>query len=110
MVFRTNKNAPNYRLIVIDLNNYTEENWSTLIEVNRWKTLLQNQFYSHFFECPLNLQINMLSFSIKQEDVKDVLDWAHCVDKDKLVLGMMHDVKVWIGFFLNVHFSKKKWL
>lgn len=33
MVFRTNKNAPNYRLIVIDLNSYTEENWGTLVEV-----------------------------------------------------------------------------
>lgn len=33
MVFRTNKNAPNYRLIIIDLNNYKEENWGTLLEV-----------------------------------------------------------------------------
>ncbi|XP_031624415.1 prolyl endopeptidase-like isoform X2 [Contarinia nasturtii] len=32
MVFHTNKNAPNFRLITIDLNNYAEENWSTLIE------------------------------------------------------------------------------
>ncbi|XP_073985709.1 prolyl endopeptidase-like isoform X1 [Rhodnius prolixus] len=30
-VFRTNKNAPNYKLIVIDFDNYTRENWITLV-------------------------------------------------------------------------------
>lgn len=35
MVFRTNKGAPNFRLIVIDLKNPDEKNWETLIEVNK---------------------------------------------------------------------------
>lgn len=29
--FRTNKNAPNYRVIIIDFENPAEENWETLI-------------------------------------------------------------------------------
>lgn len=33
VVFHTNRNAPNYRLIIIDLENPSEENWTTLIEV-----------------------------------------------------------------------------
>lgn len=60
MVFRTSKNAPNYHLIVIDLNNYAQENWGTLVA----------------------------------EDEKNVLDWAHCVDKDKIIIGYLQDVKV----------------
>lgn len=46
MVFRTNKNAPNYRLIVIDLNNYTEENWGTLLEVS---LLMKGFFYERIY-------------------------------------------------------------
>lgn len=33
VVFKTNRNASNYRLVVIDLENPVEENWTTLIEV-----------------------------------------------------------------------------
>lgn len=32
-IFRTNRNATNYRLIQIDLDNPAEENWSTLLKV-----------------------------------------------------------------------------
>lgn len=60
VIFRTNKNAPNYRLISVDLNDPAEEKWTTLLA----------------------------------EDEKDVLDWASCVDKNKLVTGYLHDVKV----------------
>lgn len=31
VVFRTNRNAPNYRLIVIDFNDPAEEKWQTLV-------------------------------------------------------------------------------
>lgn len=40
MVFRTNKNAPNFRLIVIDIDNPAEENWGTLIEVKYFRMKL----------------------------------------------------------------------
>lgn len=39
MIFRTNRNAPNFRLVVIDVNEPVEDNWSTLIAVsmkNSW--------------------------------------------------------------------------
>lgn len=33
MVFRTNKDAPNYRIVVINLENLKNPNWDTLIKV-----------------------------------------------------------------------------
>lgn len=47
-------------MICIDVNDLSEEKWTTLIE----------------------------------EHPRDVLDWAQCVHKDKLVVGYLHDVKV----------------
>ena len=58
-VFRSNKNAPNYRLILIDLANPDEKNWTVLVE----------------------------------EHKTNVLEWATCVDQDKLIVCYMEDVK-----------------
>ncbi len=55
VVFRTNKNAPNYRLIVIDLEHPQESNWSVLVE----------------------------------EHERNVLEWATCVNDDKLIVCYM---------------------
>lgn len=59
-IFRTNRNAPNYRLISIDLKEPGEKKCISVIDENE----------------------------------KDVLHWAHIVDGNKLVVGYLHDVKV----------------
>ncbi|XP_076438175.1 prolyl endopeptidase-like [Babylonia areolata] len=59
-IFKTNKDAPLYKLITIDFANPDPENWVTLIE----------------------------------EDAGGaVLEWATCVNYNKLVVGYLHDVK-----------------
>ncbi len=63
-VFRTNLDAPNYRLIAIDFEHPERENWKTIVEASE----------------------------------TDVLDWAVCVNKDKLLTCYVHDVKVNILF------------
>jgi len=59
-IFHTNKDAPNYRLVKINFEDYAPEKWTTLIP----------------------------------EHPSDVLSWATCVAKDKLVVCYIHDVKV----------------
>lgn len=51
MVVRTNRNAPNFRLVVIDVNEPAEQNWSTLIAVSEKLELIYiaNDFFRDFF-------------------------------------------------------------
>lgn len=57
--FRTNKGAPNYKIVGIDLNRPGKEYWSTLVP----------------------------------EHSKRVLQWAFSVNRDKVVIGYLEDVK-----------------
>ncbi|KAJ8979886.1 hypothetical protein NQ317_017509 [Molorchus minor] len=58
-VFRTNKDAPNYRIIIIDFENPIESEWTDLIG----------------------------------EHPKDVIDWAHLINDNMLVVCYLKDVK-----------------
>ncbi|KAJ8918765.1 hypothetical protein NQ315_015085 [Exocentrus adspersus] len=58
-IFRTNKDAPNYRLIVIDVNDFDNSGWIDLIH----------------------------------EHPNDVLDWAHVINTNMIVVCYLKDVK-----------------
>ncbi|KAM3967549.1 LOW QUALITY PROTEIN: prolyl endopeptidase [Aphomia sociella] len=85
-IFRTNKNAPNYRLIKIDLKNPAEENWETLIQehpsdVLDWASAVDNN----------KLVIHYV------RDVKSVLQ-LHSMDNGELLQTFDLPVGSVVGF------------
>ena len=67
MIFRTNCNAPNYQLVAIDIENQPSDHQT---REDAW---------------PMRTLIH--------EHDKNVLEWAKCVDENKLILCYMEDVK-----------------
>lgn len=47
MVIRTNRDAPNFRLVVIDIPEPAEENWITLIAVTKFKAKTYDFYKIH---------------------------------------------------------------
>ncbi|XP_052739442.1 prolyl endopeptidase [Bicyclus anynana] len=85
-IFRTNRHAPNYRLIKIDLNNPAEENWETLIpehpkDVLDWASAVDND----------KLVIHYV------RDVKSVLQ-MHSMNTGELMQTFGLDVGSIVGF------------
>ncbi|XP_037298718.1 LOW QUALITY PROTEIN: prolyl endopeptidase [Manduca sexta] len=85
-IFRTNRNAPNYRLIKIDLHNPAEENWETLIPEHQSDVLDWASAVDHD-----KLVIHYI------RDVKSVLQ-LHSMKTGELLQSFHLDVGSVVGF------------
>ncbi|XP_049318441.1 prolyl endopeptidase isoform X2 [Bactrocera dorsalis] len=80
MYFRTNKNSPNYRIVIIDLENPGEENWETIIPEQESDVL-------DWGKCVDSDKL-LLCY---MQDVKSVLQ-ANCIKTGKLVKKFSLDI------------------
>lgn len=63
MVVQTNKNAPNYQLVVIDLTNFAEDNWKVLVKEHPKAVLSQVKCVDKdklVIEYQLNVEVSIL--------------------------------------------------
>jgi len=76
-IFRTNKDAPNYRLIKIDFTNPSPENWTTLIpehekDVLSWASAVKDEKLVVCYICDVKVRIS-------DQFIPEVVTSDHCV-------------------------------
>ncbi|KAL7287872.1 hypothetical protein TKK_0017936 [Trichogramma kaykai] len=95
-VFRTNKDAPNYKLIMVDLENFKENQWE-------WETLLPEHAHN-VLDWATAVDGNKL-FTCYIEDVKNVLS-IHSLENGTLLKKLPLDVGTISGFSGHKKYSE----